>query len=279
MRDTRRTRIAFAALLAVALTLIIIDRAEGHSPLGAAGSAVFGTAERAVSSVTRPIGGFFGRVFGGAGSDARDQALQRELISLRAQLRSEQLDRAQYAQLATLLRLSGPRGYQIVAANVIAVGQGYQQTVTIDAGSGDGIRPQETVLNGAGLVGTVTSVSRFTSTVLLVTDSTAVAGVRVAGSGQMGWVTGIGRGYAEAGLLRLHILGSADTLTPGQQLVTSASLGDGPYVPGVPVGTITSVDASLGTPSGTAIVRPYADFSALDIVGVVIKQPRRGHRG
>lgn len=178
-----------------------------------------------------------------------------------------------------MLRLSGPRGYQIVAANVIAVGQGYQQTVTIDAGSGDGIRPQETVLNGAGLVGTVTSVSRFTSTVLLVTDSTAVAGVRVAGSGQMGWVTGIGRGYAEAGLLRLHILGSADTLTPGQQLVTSASLGDGPYVPGVPVGTITSVDASLGTPSGTAIVRPYADFSALDIVGVVIKQPRRGHRG
>jgi rod shape-determining protein MreC len=279
VRDTRRTRIAFAALLAVALTLIIIDRTEGLAPLSAAGSAVFGTAERAVSSVTRPIGGFFGRAFGAAGSDARNQALQRELIRLRAQLRSEQLDRAEYAQLARLLRLSGPHGYRIVAANVIAVGQGYQQTVTVDAGGSDGIRPRETVLNGAGLVGTVTSVSRFTSTVLLVTDTTAVAGVRLAGTGQMGWVTGVGRGYAGADLLRLHILGSADRLTPGQQLVTSASLGDGPYVPGVPVGTITRVDARLGAPSGTAIVRPYADVSALDIVGVVITQPRRGHRG
>jgi rod shape-determining protein MreC len=278
VRDTRRTRIAFAALLAVALTLIIVDRTEGLAPLSAAGGAVFGTAERAVSAVTRPIGGFFGRVFGAAGSDAREQALQRELIMLRAQLRSEQLDRAEYAQLATLLRLSGPHGYHVVAANVIAVGQGYQRTVTIDAGSSDGIRPQETVLNGAGLVGTVTGVSSFTSTVLLVTDSTAVAGVRLAGSGQMGWVTGVG-GNAGADLLRLHILGSADTLTPGQQLVTSASLGDGPYVPGVPVGTITRVDASLGTASATAIVRPYADFSALDIVGVVITQPRRRHRG
>lgn len=279
MRDTRRTRLTFATLLAIALALIVIDRTWGLEPLSAAGNAVFGTAERAVSSFTRPITGFFGRAFGAADMNARDQAMQRELIRLRAELSNEQLDRAQYAQLAKLLRLSGPRGYRIVAANVIAVGQGYQQTVTLDAGSSDGIRPDETVLNGAGLVGTVTAVSRFTSTVLLATASTAVAGVRIAGSGQMGWVTGAGRGDGGPDLLRLHVLGSTNGLMPGQELLTSASLRGGPYVPGVPVGTITRVETGLGTPSGTAIVRPYVNLSALDIVGVVITQIQRGQRG
>ena len=41
---------------------------------------------------------------------------------------------------------------------------GYNSSVTIDAGRDDGIKPNETVLNGAGLVGTVTSVAARPST-------------------------------------------------------------------------------------------------------------------
>ena len=62
-------------------------------------------------------------------------ALQRQNLQLRAELSQAQLSKAQYGQLTRLLQLSGRGGYRIVAATVIAIGQGYAQTVTLDAGS------------------------------------------------------------------------------------------------------------------------------------------------
>jgi len=279
VHDTRRTRVVLAMLLTVALALIATDYLGGSAPLRSIGGAVFGTAERAIWSVTGPIAGFFEHGAGAAGSARRVQALERQLIRLRAQLSNEQLSSTDHAQLAKLLRLSGQGGYRIVAANVIAVGQGYEQAVTLDVGSRDGVRPEETVLNASGLIGTVTSVSPWTCTVLLATDATAVAGVRLVGSGQMGWVTGTASSLSGPDLLRLHVLGSSSTVSTGQRLVTSASIGNRPYVPGVPVGTVTQVGTGAGL-TGTALVRPFADFTALDVVGVVTPdRPGRGAGG
>lgn len=269
MRDNRRTRLVLATLLVAALMLIANDYLGGSAPLRATGGAVFGTAERGISSVTQPIAGFLARGVGPAGSSSQVQALERQLTMLRAQLSSARLSRTEYAQLVKLLRLSGRGRYQIVAANVIAVGQGYEQAVTLNVGSADGVRADETVLNGAGLVGTVTEVSPWTCTVLLATDATAVAGVRLVGSGRLGWVSGAGP-HLPGELLRLRVLGPSSTLLPGQQLVTSASVGDRPYVAGVPVGVITRIEPGAGTLTQTALVRPYVDFTALDVVGVVV---------
>jgi rod shape-determining protein MreC len=268
--DTRHTRMVLAVLVSVALALIAIDGLGGSGPLRTAGDDVLGAAERVAGSVISPVAGFFEHGTGAAGS-SRIRALERQLITLRARLSRARLSRSEYAQLAQLLRLQRARRYHVVAANVIAVGQGYDQTVTLDAGSGDGIRQDETVLNGAGLVGTVTAVSRWTSTVLLATDATAVAGVRLAGSGQMGWVTGAGKGAFGAGSLRLRVLGAANALAPGQRLVTSASVGGRPYVAGVPVGVVTTIGRDRAGLNGTALVRPFVDFAALDVVGVVTR--------
>ena len=269
MHDTRRTRIILTVLLTVSLALTTADYLGESAPLRVIGGAVFGTAERAIGSVTGPIVGFFERGAGAAGSSGRVAALERRLVRLRARLSSEQLSRAEHAQLVRLLRLSGSGGYRVVAANVIAVGQGYERTVTLDAGSSDGVRPDETVLNGAGLVGTVTAVSPWTCTVVLATDATAVVGVRLARSGQMGWVTGAGMSRSGPDLLRLHVLGASNAVAPGQQLVTSASVGGRPYVAGVPVGVVTEIATGPGGLTSTALVRPFVDFSTLEIVGVV----------
>lgn len=277
MHDTRRTRVVLGVLLAIALALMAADDQGWSSPLRAIGGSVFGTAERAISSVTGPVAGFFGRGLA-AGSSSRADALERQLLRLRARLRSEQLSRAEYPQFAKLLQLSGRRGYRIVAANVIAVGQGYEQTVALDVGSSDGVRPEETVLDGAGLVGTVTAVSPRVCTVLLATDPAAVAGVRLAGSGQLGWVTGAGQSVATPEL-RLHVLGGTSVLAAGQRVVTSASVGDRPYVPGVPVGVVTRIETGAGALTGTAMVRPFVDFTTLDVVGVVVTPTRDGTGG
>jgi rod shape-determining protein MreC len=280
VHDSRRTRVVLGVLLVLALALITFDYRDGSSgPLRSVqrfGGSVFGELERVSSVVSDPIVGFFNR--GGSGSSGQVAALQQQIVRLRAELSQEQLSKAEYQQLSQLLQLSGRGGYRIVAARVIAVGQGYAQTVTLDAGSRDGVQPEETVLDGQGLVGTVTAVSPQTCTVLLATDATSVVGVTLASSGQIGWVTGPGKTRSGSGLLRLQVLDASAVLAPGEQLVTSASMHDRPYVPGVPVGVISQVESQAGSLTALALVRPYVDFTSLGVVGIVVAPPARNPR-
>jgi len=277
MRDTRRTRLLLSLAIVAALALIAVDYQDKSSSVIAAArsiaGSVLGGAERAVATVTRPVGRFFGAGVARAGGAGRTAALERQLISMRAELSAEALGRAQYRQLARLLQVAGRGGYRVVAASVIAFGQGYQQTVTLDAGSAAGVRPQQTVLDGAGLVGQVVSVSARTCTVLLASDPSSVVGVRLAPGDQIGWVTGQGRASSGAALLKLQVLDPA-ALRTGVQLVTAASVRDRPFVPGVPVGTVVAVRNRAGGLTGQALVRPFAGFGALDVVGIVVAPPK-----
>jgi rod shape-determining protein MreC len=276
VHDSRRTRLVLGGLIVAALVLITADYQDATSPildgLRSASSAVFGGAENATSSATSLVGS------SSDDSGREVQALRREVVQLRGQLSNAQLSKADYGQLRRLLSLSGKGGYRIVAANVIATGQGYQQTVTLDAGRSDGVRPRETVLNGQGLVGEVIAVSAGTCTVLLATDSSAQVGIELAPGGQVGWVTGPGKTPSGTGQLRLQILDASAVLKPGEQLVTSASVKDRPYVPGVPVGVISAVQNRAGALTARAQVRPYVNFTALGVVGIVIVPPRHSPR-
>ena len=275
MRDTRRARLLFGAALMAALILMAISYSNSSSPVirglrGVTG-AVFGSAERATSAVTAPVGRFFGA--GGSGSSGQVAALQRQLAALRSSLAAAELNRAQYGQLQRLLGTAGKGGYRVRAASVIAFGQGFAQTVVLNAGSSDGVRPDETVLDANGLVGQVTSVGPQTCTVLLASDPTSVVGVRLAPSGKIGWVTGTGR--SGGGLLKLQILDPSAVLRAGQQLVTAPSVRDRPFVPGVPVGVIAAIQNRAGGLTATALVRPYSDLTALGVVGIVLAPPGR----
>jgi rod shape-determining protein MreC len=278
VHDTRRTRLVLGVLLAAALALITLDFRGGSSPVGGlrgVGGAVFGSVENAATVVARPFAAFAGGLTGRSGSQAQISALQRQIVGLRAQLSQERLDRAQQAQLSQLLSLAGKGRYRIVTASVIAAGGSYDDSVTIDAGRGDGVAAGQTVLNGQGLVGVITSVSATTSTVLLATDASVKVGVRLAGSGELGVVSGTGKSMAGGGLLQLQVFDLNAILHPGQQLVT---FGGRPYVPGVPVGVITRVEGTSGSLTRTALVRPYADETALGVVGVVVTTPRTSPR-
>ena len=282
MHDSRRTRLILGVLLVAALALITIDSRDVAggpiSGLRGIGGTIFGSAESLVGSVARPVAGFFGNVTSGSASQGKIEGLQRELIRLRTELSLVRLSKAQEAQLQRLLTLAGRGRYRIVAANVIAAGAGYNSSVTIDAGRDDGIKPDETVLNGGGLVGTVTSVAARTSTVVLTTDASSTVGVRLAGTGQIGAVTGTGRTRPGPAMLRLQVFDAGAVLQPGQQLVTFGSVHGRPYVPGVPVGVVTQVQASAASLTKLALVRPYANERSLGVVGVVIVPPRTNPR-
>ncbi len=277
MHDNRRTRLVLGVLLIAAIVLITLDfRDGGASPARSVGADIFGPIERVTHDVTDPVSSLFDSITGGPSAQGTIATLQQENAELRAQLSSAQLSQAAKKQLAQLLQLDAG-GYRIVAASVIAAGGDFSDTVTLDAGSKDGIRPNETVLNGSGFVGTVTQVSADTSTVLLANDASSVVGVQMAG-GEIGDVTGMGKSMSGSVLLRLSLFDANAVLQPGQQVITYASVGDQPEVPGVPVGTIVSVSNSAGALTQTAMVRPYVNFTGLGVVGVVVQVPQRNPR-
>jgi rod shape-determining protein MreC len=281
VHDSRRTRIVLGVLVVAALALITIDyRGSGGAPLGglrALGGSVFGSVQSAASVVTRPVAALTDGL-SGSGSQSKIDALQRQVVDLRAQLNQQQLSKYDERQLSQLLQLAGRGRYRIVTASVIAAGAAYDDSVTIDAGRVDGIKPDETVLNGQGLVGTVTTVSATTCTVLLATDASVTVGVRLAGTGQIGVVSGTGKSMTGSGLLRLQVFDVNAILHPGQELVTFGSAGGRPYVPGVPVGVITKLEGTSSSLTKEALVRPFADDTALGVVGVVVVPPRTDPR-
>jgi rod shape-determining protein MreC len=278
VHDNRRTRLVLGVLVLVAIVLITLDfRDGGASPARNTGADIFGPVERVTHDVTDPVASLFDSITGGPSAQGAIASLQRENAELRAELSQAQLSKADRQQLSQLLQLDAG-GYRIVAANVIAAGGDYSDTVTLDVGSNKGIKPNETVLNGSGFVGTVTGVSADTSTVLLASDASSIVGVQLAGSGQIGEVTGTGKSMSGSGLLRLDLFAANAVLKPGQQVNTYASVGDQPEVPGVPVGTITSVTASAGSLTQTALVRPSVNFTALGVVGIVVQVPAHNPR-
>jgi rod shape-determining protein MreC len=270
-----RTRIVVFALLIVAITLITLDyRSGGNSPLRGVGADVFGPMEKGAGYVTRPVTGAFDAVTGD--DSGQITTLQTQNDELRAELARAQADEASVPQLKSLDKLADRNGYHVVAASVVGAGGSYSDTVTVDAGTTDGIAVNDTVLNGAGLVGTVTSVGPESATVLLATDTDSVVGVRLADTGEIGAITGTGSSMASAGSLRLRLFDANATLQPGEELVTFGSVNDSPYVPGVPVGTITSVTSQAGSLTQAAVVQPFADFTSLGVVGVVVQPGKAG---
>lgn len=278
MHDSRRTRLVLGVLLIVAIALITLDfRDGGASPARNVGADVFGPIERVTHDVTDPVASLFDSVTGGPSAQSTIANLQQENAALRAQLSSARLSKTARQQLTQLLQLDAG-GYRIMAANVIAAGGDYSDTVTLDVGRSDGIKPDETVLNGSGFVGTVTQVSEDTSTVVLADDASSVIGVQLQGSGEIGAVTGTGKSMSGSAMLRLALFHANAVLEPGQQVDSYASVGDQPEVPGVPVGTIVSVHPSPGSLTETALVRPFVDFTALGVVGVVVQVPKHNPR-
>jgi rod shape-determining protein MreC len=279
MRDTRRTRIVLAVLLLSAVTFIVLDLRGGEGSLAdrmrATGAAVFGPVERAAAAVVRPVADFVDGVSSIGANDDRIAELEQENDSLRLQLRTTELDRNRARELDDLLNIAGLGRYRIVPAQVIAVGsdRGFVRTVTVDAGSRDGVTIDQTVLNGDGLVGRVTSVGPSTATILLLNDPSFAVGARLAGTMEIGAVRGQGRDP-----LTLEVLNPQAQVAEGDALVTLGSRDGRPFVPGVPIGEVFQVEATPGALTRTALVRPYVDFTTLSLVGIVVEPPRRDPR-
>ncbi|WP_328900165.1 rod shape-determining protein MreC [Streptomyces sp. NBC_00441] len=279
MRDTRESRLLLVLLIAIAFALITVDIRGGEaSPVDGARQAaatVFGPVENGVASAVDPVGNAIGAVRASGARHDKIAALEKQNAELKAKLGSDDRNRSRVRQLDGMLKKSATGQYGIAAAEVIAIGaaQGFSWTVTIDAGSKDGVKRDMTVINGDGLVGRVTTVGPDTATVLLANDPDFTVGTRMESTDELGFATGQG-----SRPLAVQFLNGKAKVKKGDRLVTFGSSKDKPFVPGVPVGEVVRVDPSGGDLTRTVYVRPYVSFTKLDIVGIVVQAPREDPR-
>ena len=264
-----RSRLLLIVLIVSALFLITLDlRGVGVLEGARQGTqTILSPFQRAGSVVISPFKNFFSDVTHLGRTRNQIEKLRTDNAKLRATLLNRKNADAQLLQLKSILNLAGTAGYKVVNARVISQGssQSFSQTITIDAGTSAGIKKNMTVVAENGIAGVVKEVYSQTSLIMLATDPAFKIGVRIAGTQQIGILSGRGSRSAS-----LQLLDNQTTVRVGDVLLSRGSVANRPFVPGVPVGYVTAVDNSAGAIAQSATVHLYTNFATLGVVAIVV---------
>jgi rod shape-determining protein MreC len=284
-KQTVRRRRAVLGLL-VALSLILLTAYFGESAGGGLHALQRGVlqvlapiqegANRALKPF-RDLAGWFGDTL-----HARDQRdkLRKEVRALRTQAIDGQSAVRENVDLKGILRLdrtASLTSYKPVAARVIGRSPTFwYQTLNVDRGSSSGIRLNQPVVDGDGLVGKVTSVTSSVAQVTLVTDHTSGVSAKVADTGVNGIVQ---PAVANPNDLLLDFVSSKDKVVKGEAIVTAGSRSgklESLFPPGIPIGSVTKVDDQELNLYQRVHVTPYADLRKLDFVQILTRPAGAG---
>ena len=265
----RRGRTLLAVLVLAALILITVDYRQGTGGAVAAiqrgALTIFAPVAEGFATVVRPVGSFFGAI-GELGSlRNRNAGLEADLRALREQQVSVAELQRENEELRNQLGMRERLAFTTTAAQVIAQPPtSVERSVLIDAGADNGLLPGMAVINEFGLVGKLTEVTASQARIELLTSPSARYGVRIADSGEEGFLTGSG-----SDPFQFEVLDPEAEVLPEAQVVTK--LFTGTSIPGgIPVGV---VEARRGPASRFLTVRPYVDFTRLTTVQVVLDSP------
>jgi rod shape-determining protein MreC len=285
-QSVRRRRAVLAVL--VALSLVLLTAYFGESAGGGLHSVQRGVldviapvqegASRALKPV-RDLVGWFGDTIHARGE--RDN-LRKERNDLRRQVvgaRAAERENAQLRRLVGVDRGDSVQGYTPVTSRVIGRSPTiWYATITVDKGSSAGVRVNQPVINGDGLVGKVTAVTGGASQITLLTDHASGVSARVltpivtdAGNGVTGVVQpAVGRPQdllLEFVPRRANIRKGDTVVTAGSQSTQLESL----FPANIPIGTVTKADDQEVSQYQRVHIRPFADLRKLDFVQILTR--------
>jgi rod shape-determining protein MreC len=283
-RRSSRTRTLFVVLVLVAVTLVTIDgRSNGSGLLGRIRSDVhdaLSPLQRATHHALQPIGDFISGATHYGSLKAENERLRQQIAGMQATGVSAAAEQQEAERIIAAAHLPFLGSIPNLEARVIDQGSSnFQNTVTIDKGSANGLVAGQPVVAAGGpgttggLVGTIGSVSRRTATVDLMTDPSFVVGVKIDGVN-----TGTAEGVGAGSPLRVTVISTNQTPpkpTVGESLVTSG-LQDETYPPGIPVGRVSSVTTPQGSQEPSIALTPLVNLSQLDVVTVELWSPLTG---
>lgn len=234
--------------------------------------------EKAIATLLYPFQlgtDYIAERFRGAGTTIReltqlraDNASLREKVQAAEQLEARNQQLVQENQtLRNELNMKERAKYPLLTSQVISrTSDNWYRTVLINQGSRDGVQPNMAVVNWQGLVGKITSVTPYTSTVQLVID---------AGFGQSGFGAGAKLPSGDLGVIetvqgghvRMKFFISDPAVQVGQPVFTS---GQGPMPADLLIGYVAGMGSSESVQEKFVNVRPAVDFNKLDVVHVVL---------
>jgi rod shape-determining protein MreC len=278
-KAVRRRRGVLLAL--VALSLILVTAYFGESSGGGLHAVQRGAMEvlapiqEGANRILKPFRDAFG--WFGSTLDAKEQRdeLKRERDALRAQVAQLEVQGVENRQLRGLLDINsagGIKAYEPVLARVFARSPStWYSTVEINKGSSDGVRGDQPVVNGEGLVGKVKSVTSGSAVVMLLTDQDFGVSAKAARSGEPG---SIDPAVGAPGELRLELVPRGKLVEEGERIVTAGTVSPrlkSLFPPGILIGTVSKVDEGEGELDRRIHVQPAADLRRLENVEVLTK--------
>ncbi|MBW3662668.1 MAG: rod shape-determining protein MreC [Actinobacteria bacterium] len=272
MYQRRRARVLLAILVLVALVLVTIDfRSGSEGPLDrlrSIATSVFGPIQDGLATIIRPVGDAIDSVSNVFSLREENERLRARLAELEERRRSFDDLLAENDELRELLGMQERTGFEVIPARVVAQApSNYELVVTLAVGSNDGVARDMPVINQDGLVGRVIQVTPSASRVLLAIDPNFGAAARVATSLEQGQIAGQG-----ADLMRFQPFDPELDIDVGAEIVTS-SYSNGIFPSGIPIGSVASVGETTTLLTRDVLVRPYVDFTSLNIVLVVKHAP------
>jgi len=291
-KTVRRRRAVLGLLVVVALILLTASFGNAGGGLSAfqrGAAEVLAPVQEGASRALKPVRDLFGWV--GETVDARG-----ENEELRAQLRDARRDAAQFesaaaqnGELRGLLNFSESYGldaWEPVSARVLSRSPTvWSSALTVNVGSGDGVREGDAVVgaasegDGGALVGTIVAVTGNRAKVRLVTDQVSEISAVVARTRDPGVVMTASAGNPRA--LRMDFVDADDEVEEGMRIVTAGTT-DGKYPslfpPNVPIGEITRIE-DPGSETQEIRLEPYADLRRLEFVRILTGQGAAGAGG
>ncbi len=250
-------------VIAVALAIVLIgvgERLRFNSARDVA-AGLFGPFQAVVSGASNGVGGL-ADTFSSIGNTAdQNRRLKQQVADLQSQLTRRQQQDLTDQRLKALLGLRDSLGVHTVTAEVIGLDpEGLTQTMTIQAGTTNGVRNGMSVLGQHGLVGKVISARSNTAAVRLISDPQLPVNAEVATSHLGGTLKVID------GQLVDEILGAPIDLrlNRGDTLVTSGLGGN--YPRGLPVAAVVKFQYRPAEITQVVQVAPLDDLAHLEYV-------------
>lgn len=275
-RRSSRTRNVLAVLVLAALTLITIDgRSHGGGVMSDIRHKVadaFSPLQRATHAALRPIGDFLTGAIDYGSLHSEDQRLRQQLAQADNQAAAADAEMAQAEQVLKEQDLPFVGGIRTVTAQIIDIGSSnFDNTVTIDKGTANGIAAGQPVVAAGGLVGSVQSAAAHSATIQLLTDPAFDVGVSLAGSN-------IGSAEGQGRTLPMKITVDTTQLQPPAekvgQIVVTSGLNLEKFPKGIPVGRVSKVTNVPGAVEPDIVLTPVVDTAQLAYVQILLWSPQ-----
>jgi rod shape-determining protein MreC len=232
--------------------------------------------QEGASRALKPARDFVG--WGGDVFDAKSEnkKLRRQVRDLQGRLAQSEAGSRDARELRALVGFNRssafPEGYSPVSARVIARSPTvWYSTITIDKGSDQGLRVNQPVMSGAGLVGKVSDVAPDAARVTLLTDHTSGVSGQVVPDGANGLVKATVGNPSD---LLLDFVQKGRPVPKGATVITSgwrSSHLESLFPRGIPIGAVTRSDSSERELYQRVHLRPFADLRNLDVVEVLTR--------